>query len=64
MKIVNPTLMKHPLNWLTLWSMAFLLFYVGHLLIAYFSGYHPGAVGSGNTQGIAGPGTDVADQTT
>jgi hypothetical protein len=59
MKLLNMNLMRHPLNWLTLWSMAFILFYVGHLLISYFNGVHPGQVEGSKTEDVAGPGTDV-----
>lgn len=59
MQVVNTSIMRHPLNWLTLWSMAFILFYVGHLLISYFEGRHPGAIAGSSSEGIAGPGTDV-----
>jgi hypothetical protein len=61
MKVVNTALMRHPINWLTFWSMAFLAFYVGHLLISYFSGRHPGEIAGSKTEGIAGPGTDVPE---
>ena len=57
MKVVNFTIMKHPLNWLVIWSMVFILFFVGHLLISYFNGKHPGAVGSDPATGDGGPGT-------
>lgn len=61
MQIVNKNILKHPLNWLTLWSMALLAFYVGHLLLSAINGEHPGAVSGSTSEGIAGPGTDVSE---
>jgi len=59
MRIINTNLLRHPLNWLTIWSMVFIMCYVGHLLIAFVEGRHPGApAGSNISDGAAGPGTD------
>lgn len=58
--MVNAKLLSHPLNWLTIWSMALVAFFVGHLLICYFYGVHPGAssvLTNGSGAGVAGPGT-------
>ena len=62
--IVNKNVLSHPVNWLTVWSMALLMFYVAHLLTCYITGRHPGAIaGSNSTAGVAGPGTDVPEST-
>ena len=59
MKMVNTRLLGHPLNWLVVWSMLFIMFYLGHLLISFFTGQHPGTIPvSGTYEGVAGPGTD------
>lgn len=58
MSIINTTIAKNPLNWLTVWSMAFIALYVAHLLANWVNGNHPGQRADG-TEGIAGPGTDV-----
>jgi hypothetical protein len=56
---MNTRLLSHPVNWLVLWSMALVAFYIGHLLVCFFYGVHPGApqVLNGNGIGVAGPGT-------
>jgi len=62
MDIVNTRIMKHPLNWVTIWSMVLLMAYVGHLLISFFNGRHPGDSAAGTaatTENVAGPGTDI-----
>lgn len=60
MKVVNTKLLSHPLNWLVVWSMLLVLAYLGHLVISFVTGQHPGAVrASDPTEGIAGPGTDT-----
>jgi len=51
MSIVNTNVLKHPMNWLVIWSMLLVAFFVGHLLISYFNGKHPGS------SNAAGPGT-------
>lgn len=57
MTLVNTKLLAHPLNWLTLWSMALVVFFVGHLLISYFNGTHPGLTVTATGAGTVGPGT-------
>lgn len=55
---MNTDLLKNPLNWLTVWSMALLVFFLGHLLICFFKGCHPGAPQQmRNGTGVTGPGT-------
>jgi hypothetical protein len=58
---MNTRLLSHPLNWITVWSMALVAFYVGHLLICFFYQVHPGAadktLGNGSGAGVTGPGT-------
>lgn len=61
MSIVNSRVLAHPLNWITVWSMALILFYVVHLLTAYVQGRHPGKPATDSTEGAAGPGTDVPE---
>jgi hypothetical protein len=48
--------MSHPLNWLIIFSMLFVLMFTGHLLISFFTGQHPGADATAPTA-PAGPGT-------
>ena len=56
---MNTALLKHPMNWLTLWSMGLIIFFLGHLLISFFHGVHPGAPrGMMNGNGVTGPGTE------
>ena len=59
--MLNTRLLSHPINWLTLWSMALVAFFLGHLLICYFYGVHPGSasqqLNSSGGIGVAGPGT-------
>lgn len=64
MKVINPRLLSHPLNWLTVWSMALIVFYLAHVITSYFQGRHPGVApdGSTTTKDAAGPGTDTPDQ--
>lgn len=63
MKLFNPRLLSHPLNWLTVWSMALLVLYFAHLITSYFEDRHPGVPNSDTeTRDAAGPGTDVPDQ--
>lgn len=61
MSLVNTNLLRHPLNWLTIWSMFLILFYVAHLIMHAANGSHPGTSmsGSTSTEGAGGPGTDV-----
>lgn len=60
MRVLNTKLLSHPLNWLVVWSMLLIVAYLGHLMIAFFSGQHPGAVAVNNaTEDVAGPGTDT-----
>lgn len=63
MAIVNTKLLAHPLNWLTLWSMALVAFFVGHLLICHFSGVHPGVTVTANPKGAGTTGPGTADTT-
>lgn len=56
MSIINTRLMSHPLNWLIIFSMLFVLMFTGHLLISFFTGQHPGADATAPTA-PAGPGT-------
>jgi len=56
MRILNLNLMRHPMNWLVLWSMALVFGYLLHLLTAAWNGTHPGVVGSGASANINGPG--------
>lgn len=61
--LVNTRLLSHPLNWLTVWSMALLAFYIAHLLTSYWQDRHPGVpVNDSPTRDAAGPGTDVPEQ--
>jgi hypothetical protein len=57
--VLNVRLLSSPMNWLTIWSMALVAFFVGHLLICYFYGVHPGAPQqlTGGQGGVVGPGT-------
>jgi hypothetical protein len=62
MRIINPRLLSHPLNWLTVWSMALIVFYLAHLITSYFEDRHPGVMPSqSTTKDAAGPGTDVPE---
>lgn len=60
-KIVNTRLLSHPVNWLVVWSMLFMLWYVIHLLTSYVQGRHPGAPPASSSENIAGPGTDTPE---
>lgn len=54
--------MRHPLNWLTVWSMVFVAAYVGHLIVAFANGRHPAdpnAASPNSKENVAGPGTDI-----
>lgn len=62
MQLVNTRLMRHPLNWLTVWSMVFVAAYVGHLIVAFANGRHPAdpnAASPNSKENVAGPGTDI-----
>jgi hypothetical protein len=59
--MLNTRLLSHPMNWLVLWSMALIVFFVGHLLLCHFYQVHPGdapsQLGNGSGNGVTGPGT-------
>ena len=55
--IVNTNILKHPLNWLVIWSMILVFAFTVHLIVAWWEGRHPG-VASGPTVS-AGPGTST-----
>lgn len=60
-KLFNPRLLSHPVNWLTVWSMLFMLLYVIHLLTHFINGTHPGGPVAVSAEGVAGPGTAVPE---
>lgn len=61
MKIVNLNLVKHPLNWLVIWSMVLVLFFTVHLIQSHITGIHPANAGAGpGTSNDADTGTSSA----
>jgi hypothetical protein len=60
-KIINPRLLAHPVNWLTVWSMVIMFVYVVHLLTHFVKGTHPGSSQTATVSSVAGPGTTAPE---